>query len=172
MTCRHFTVTFRENDDVEYHFFRHHHEYMLSKYTIDWPAAQVEILGGQCLDDHNYRTTTLPNGHLVLEWDRIPESTTKLGRGVHYVKKNFLTSILWPAPRWQYHEDFRIKPDFSLWLHSPYERLSAVRNESTAIFYPNTDQPISYPPRKLSERVFRVPGTLRVRWVLELLDTP
>lgn len=171
MTCRHLNIDFLENGDVEYHFFRHHSEYTLYRYEIDWPANQVHINGGQCLNEHNFRRSTLSNGHLLLEWDKIPEKETQLGRGINYIKQHFLKPVPAEPHLWQYQEDITIKPDFWFYLHSPNKRINAIKNRSTATFVSTSGQILSYKPRELTERRFRTAGILKIRWVLETLDT-
>lgn len=172
MACRHLTIHFLDSGDVRYSFFKHHSEIMLHRYLIEWPAACVEILGGPCLEDHNFRRSVTANGFLLLEWDRIPEVETGLGRGVDYVKKGYLARPLNEPELWSYREQFNIKPDFALWLHSPWERINAIQQRSTAQFRSIGGYERSYLPRELSECVFHDPGVLTVEWILETLETP
>ena len=39
--CRHLIVQFHESGNVEYDFFRHGSEYMLTKYMIEWTSCFV-----------------------------------------------------------------------------------------------------------------------------------
>lgn len=172
MACRHLYIDFLENGDVKYEFFRHHSKFMLYSYLIKWPAEQIDIIGGQGLEDHNFRRITTPDGFLRLEWDKVSEAETKVGRSVDYIKRGFLKYLSGEPALWGYSERINIKPDFSLWLHSPYERLNAIQRRSTAVFFGKDGQEQNYRPRELSQRVFNQKGVLKVNWTLELLDDP
>jgi len=54
MPCLHLSIEFLKNGDVGDSFFRHHSTYMLYHYAIDRSPRQVEIVGGQSLDDRNF----------------------------------------------------------------------------------------------------------------------
>lgn len=62
MACRHLNIRLLETGDVEYDFFRHHNKMMLHRYLIEWPADKVEIIGGQCIEDHNFRISCTKEG--------------------------------------------------------------------------------------------------------------
>ena len=168
MACRHLNIRFLDSGDVEYNFFRHHSKTMLYRYLIEWPAEQIEILGGQCLKDHNFRRSVTKDGFLLLEWDRVPD----LGRGVNYVKRGYLTHPSGEPELWQYSEQFNIKLDFSLHLHSPWERINAIQRRSTARFCGIDGHERSFLPRDLVECVFRSGGVLSIHWILETLEKP
>lgn len=172
MACRHLNIRFLETGDVEYHFFRHHSKTMLHRYLIEWLADQVTVLGGQCLEDHNFRKSVTTDGFLLLEWDMVQEAETGLGRGVDYVKRGYLTHPVDEPALWHYREQFSIKPAFSIWLHSPFERINAIQRRSNAVFRRAQGGIQNYWPRDLSECVFQEPGVLTVDWTLETLDKP
>lgn len=170
MACRHLNIHFTETGDVDYNFFRHHSKTMLSRYLIEWPSDQVEILGGQCLKEHNFRTSVTAEGFLLLEWDKLLESETGLGRGVKYRKKGFLQRQTNEDKLWSYREKLGIKADFSLNLHSQFQPISAIKSRSSAIFRSGTGLVKAFLPRDLSEAVFHESGELEVDWVLETLE--
>ena len=172
MACRHLSIKFLETGDVEYCFFRHHSAMMLHRYVIEWPAKQIKILGGQCLEDHNFRRSVTPEGFLLLEWDVVPEAMTGLGRGINYVKRGYLRRPVNEPTLWHYREEFRIKADFSIWIHSPFERINAINRRSSATFRRATGDTQVFCPRDLSECVFREPGLLSVDRILETLEKP
>lgn len=172
MACRHLNIRFLESGDVEYRFFRHHSETMLHRYVIEWPAEQTEILGGQCIEEHNFRRSINQEGFLLLEWDKVPESETGLGRGIDYVKRGYLMRPVNEPTLWHYREKFRIKPDFSIWLHSPFECINAIKRRSSATFQRTTGHIQTFSPWDLSRCVFNEPGLLSVDWILETLEKP
>ncbi len=172
MDCKHLNIDFLETGDVRYRFFRHHSEFMLHRYLIEWPAKKVEIIGGQCLRDHNFRSSVTASGFLLLEWDRVLEEKTGFGRGVDYIKRGYLKRPLNEPTLWHYREKVNIEPDFGLWLHSPRERISAIKCRSTAEFTGTDGCRKCFRPRELTERVFHEAGVLDIDWTLEVLDEP
>jgi hypothetical protein len=172
MACRHHKIRFLETGDVEHHFFRHHSNTMLHRYLIEWPAEQVDILGGQCLEDHNFQRSVTKDGFLLLEWNVVKEAESRLGRGVTYVKRGYLTRPANEPTLWHYKEQFRMKPDYAIWLHSPYDCISAIKQRSIAVFESTSGKARNYHPRDLSECMFREPGLLSVNWILEKIEKP
>ena len=163
MNCRKLTISFKENGDVEYAFFRHS-KYKLYRYLIEHPFELVEIVGGQDYDKDNFKMQKTPEGYMLLTWDKMLSNNG--ARGITYIKKQFLKK---ENEHLIYKENIKIKCDkpgdrFALWLHSPYSNISALKNESTAVFNGRT-----YKPRELSEIVFRESGILKVNWKLEIL---
>lgn len=100
----------------------------------------------------------------------VPEAETGLGRGVHYIKKGYLARPDNEPALWHYREQFSIKPHFSIFLHSPFERVNAIQRRSTAVFQPTAGGSQNYRPRELSEHVFHKQGVLTVDWILETLE--
>ena len=169
MACRHLGITFHENGDVAYSFFRHHVKFMLSRYLIEYPAEKVVITGGQEISNHHFLQTITPVGHLLLEWDRVEESETRTGRGVTYVKKDFLERISDSPLLYRFRERIVVKPDFTLCLHGPRRRLSAIRRRSTATFFGESGRNVLLQPRQLQEYVVHdEAGHLDIDWVLEI----
>ncbi|WP_146134517.1 hypothetical protein [Aphanothece minutissima] len=164
---------------------------MLSRYLVEHPADKVSITGGQELTNHGYRHSVTPEGFLLLEWDRIREDETRLGRGINYVKHGRMERIQGSPALWRYTEQFKIKwlapsDTFELRLHQPNDRISAVKTMSRAEFVMDSHGRVAtqgyrrkgwrtgYPgyamaltPAQLSGVVFHGSGTLQVNWVLE-----
>jgi len=169
MSCRHLNIKFYENGDVEYNFFKHHSDYKLYKYQIDYPIEQIEIIGGQDYNSDNFKMTKMSNGFALLTWDKLKED--KHGaRGITYKKKNFLKKIEQSDGTFtlKYFEKINIKASlqedrFGLCLHSKFSNISAIKNKSTAIF-----NGVTYKPRNLCEIVFDESGILEVDWELEI----
>jgi hypothetical protein len=169
MSCRHLNISFKENGDVEYHYFRHHSEYKLSKYIIEYPIEKIQIIGGQEYDEDNFTISRMSNGHALLEWDKVKKDNG--ARGINYIKKDYMKKLKLPdgSFTFRYFEEIKIKASkpndtFSLWLHTPFSKMSAIKNKSTAVF-----NGLKYKPGELSEIVFRQSGILIVDWELEIL---
>ncbi|MFZ4593915.1 MAG: hypothetical protein ACOYOF_06640 [Verrucomicrobiaceae bacterium] len=165
---------------------------MLSRYLVEHPADKVSVTGGQELTNHGYRHSVTPEGYLLLEWDRIREEETRLGRGLNNVKHGRMERIQGHPPLWRYTEQFKIKwvapgDTFELRLHQPNDRISAVKAMSRAEFGMNSHGRLvtqeyrknkwhkgcpgfamAMTPAQLSGAVFHCSGTLQVDWVLEL----
>ena len=169
MACRHLGITFHENGDVAYRFFRHHAKFLLSKYLIEYPVEKVVISGGQATFSDHYRQSVTPAGHLLVEWDRVEERETRSSRGLDYVKRDFLEQISDNPLLYRYRERIAVKPDFTLCLHGPRRRLSAVRARSSALFVGDSGREVLLQPHQLQEYVVRdEAGHLDVDWVLEV----
>lgn len=169
MSCRHLSIIFRENGDVEYNYFRHHSEYKLYKYIIEYPFEQINIIGGKDYNKDNLKYKRMSNGYALLEWDKVKENG--VGRGISYIKKDYLKKLQQPdgSLTFGYIENIKIKAlmpgdTFCLWLHFPDAKISAIKKKSTAVF-----KGVNYKPRELSEIVFKETGILKVEWELELL---
>jgi hypothetical protein len=110
-----------------------------------------------------------PEGFTELVW-KLPCSNT-----LSYVKAGFLQKPVNSTSNnnlLHYFERIKIKakPDFGLWLGSPYGELSAVRARSTAIFEEKySGKQTVFKPRELAEHVFHKIGTLTVNWILEVI---
>ncbi len=89
MSCRHLNITFKENGDVEYDFFKHYSEYGLCKYIIEYPIDKIEIIGGQYFNSDNFKILPMSNGFTMLEWEKIKDKA----RGIKYIKKNYLQKL-------------------------------------------------------------------------------
>lgn len=170
MSCRHLNITFKENGDVEYSFFKHHAEFKLYKYQIDYPIEMIEIVGGQDYDIENFKFIEMTNGFALLSWDKLKEDEYG-ARGVTYIKKKFLKKFEHSDGTFtfKFYENISIKAPkqgdtFSLWLHTPYSNISAVKKLSSATY-----NGTKYQPRELSEIVFNKSGILAVDWELEIL---
>lgn len=170
--CRHLQIEFLESGDVKYGYFRHHDHTRLCRYLIEWPADRIEILGGQGLYEDHLRQTVTPSGFLLLEWDKVSTPGSKSGRGIDYIKKGYLQHPPNEAEVWHYREQFNVKPDLSLALHSPWRRINALASRSTAFFQDKDGRAQSFRPRELIEYVFRKPGVLFVDWQMETLSEP
>lgn len=171
MACRHLNIIFLENGDIEYHFFKHHSEYKLYKYEIDYPFENVEIIGGQDFNIDNFKTIKTNNGLTLLTWDKLKESING-ARGINYLKKNYLQKIEYGNRNYSYKyiEKIQIKvpepgDSFVLYLHGINRSISAIKRKSRARF-----NNIQYQPRDLCEIVFNTPGILEIDWELELLS--
>lgn len=169
MSCRHLNINFKENGDVEYHFFRHHSEYKLYKYIIEYPFDKIEIIGGQDYNHDNFKIFKMSNGYALLAWDKVKENNS--ARGINYLKRDYLKKMQHSngSFTFRYIDEINIKASktgdtFSLWLHTPFSNISAIKEKSMAIF-----NGVSYKPRELSEIVFRESGVLKVDWELEIL---
>lgn len=169
MSCRHLSISFKENGDVEYHYFRHHSEYKLSKYIIEYPIEKIEIIGGQEYNEDNFSISRTSNGYALLEWDKVKED--KGARGISYIKKDYMKKLKLPdgSFTFRYFEEIKIKASkpedrFGLWLHTPFSKISAIKKKSTANFNGKI-----YKPRELGEIVFSQSGILVVDWELEIL---
>jgi len=140
---RQLTITFQENGDVAYQFFRSSADGNLTRYLIAYPAERVSVSGGENLTCDNFRSSITREGHVLLTWERGPGGK----RGIHYNKIGFLESIQ-PEPRLlHYQESIRIKNErqpagrdgqpnvFLLKVHDRNQRLSAVESRSQAVFH-------------------------------------
>lgn len=139
---------------------------------IEWPADKVDIIGGQYVSEHGFKKTITTQGFLLLEWDQISESATVAGRGISYMKIGYLRQVSEKPELWKYKETFMVKPDYSLWLHSPYERLNAIGKQFSAIFIAENKCKKNFYPRELSEWVSHEKSVLIVDWTLEVLANP
>lgn len=88
------------------------------------------------------------------------------------IKHGYLKQISSTPVLWRYCERFNIKPDFSIWLHSPWERINAIKSQSHAVFIDMDGHKENLSPWQLKERIFRKAGVLDIKWTLEVLENP
>jgi hypothetical protein len=107
---------------------------------------------------------------LLLEWDKIEEEKSGIVREIIYKKKGYL-QLENNSDRklFRYRENITVKPDFSIWLHGPYRKMSAVKSKSLATFNGVSGKVIRLTPWELKEKVFREErGILKVDWTIEI----
>ena len=140
---RQLTITFQENGDVDYQFFRSSAEGNLARYLIAYPAERVSVTGGENLAGDNFRSSITREGHVLLTWER------GLGgqRGIHYSKIGYLEAIQPEPLLLHYQENIYIKNErrpaaldsqpsiFLLKVHDRNQHLSAVKSRSQAEFH-------------------------------------
>jgi hypothetical protein len=102
---RQLTITFQENGDVDYQFFRSSADGNLARYLIAYPAEKVSVCGGENLASDNFRSAITREGHVLLTWERGPGGK----RGIHYSKIGFLEAIQQDPLLLHYRERIHIK---------------------------------------------------------------
>ncbi len=140
---RQLTITFQENGDVDYQFFRSSADGNLARYLIAYPAERVSVTGGENLAADNFRSAMTREGHVLLTWER----GTGGQRGVHYSKIGYMEAIQPEPLLLHYQENVYIKNErrpaarnsqpsiFLLKVHDRNQRLSAVKSRSQATFH-------------------------------------
>ncbi len=101
------------------------------------------------------------------------EDETNIERNFYYYKKDFLTRVKGEPHLWQYREQVKIKPNFYLRLHTPFDRINALSQRSSATFLSESGKISRYRPRELANIQFaEEPGILSIDWTLETLYEP
>ncbi len=110
---RQLTITFQENGDVDYRFFRSSANSNLTRYLIAYPAERVSVTGGENLAGDNFRSSITREGHVLLTWERGPGGK----RGIHYSKIGFLEVVQQEPLLLRYREKIHIKNERQIARH-------------------------------------------------------
>lgn len=173
MACRMLTIHFCEDGDVKYDFCRTHGQTLLYRYLIEWPSEKVVCPRQEAFRIHNFRMSVTEKNYVLLEWDKVRENQTHSERNFYYYKKDKLSRVDKEPFLWRYTERIKIKPNFYLRLHTPFDRINALSQLSHATFQSASGQIRKFRPRELANIQFSdEPGVLTIDWTLETLYEP
>jgi len=189
-------ITFIENLNVKYTFWRHGFSNLISRYEINYSPKYLILHEGKNVYTPDLKIDNSQENRLILKWDVVPESGDQSIRKITYEKVKMLVPLLDQPNRLHFLENIEIKATsgwYNLSLHDRNKRITAVKALSVAIFSPTTSgyihcchcsirkgmldcwehqcipgETIYLKPTELADARFHVSGNLFVDWTLEI----